>query len=299
MSPLIQLHLLVALVATTALIGQVVTVTAPVLVCWRTALAACGAFLWTRFIRKGKLWTNWKEIGPLIGVGAIVGCHWLAFFGAIKLANISICLAGMATISLFTAFTEPLITRRRVRPFEVLLGLLVVAGIVLIANVERGHLLGLGVALIGAVLAAIFPVFNKILVHRGSDPQLMVAWEMVGACLTVFLLIPAFDPGGHASLFAATPTDWIWFLVIAWICTVLGHGWHIHLLKRITAYTGNLAMNLEPVYGILAAAIVFGEYKELHPAFYVGTATILVANLLHPWLERRVRNSKSANPTPI
>ncbi|MBK1828900.1 DMT family transporter [Haloferula rosea] len=287
MPTLLQLHLLVALVATTALIGHVVTVSAPVLVCWRTALAAVGAFLWVRLIQRRKIWLGWKQVAPLLGVGAIVGCHWLAFFGAIKLANISICLAGMATISLFTAFTEPLITRRRVRPFEVLLGLLVVAGILLIANVERGHLLGLGVALVGAFLAAIFPVFNSILVNRGGAPQLMVGWEMVGACLAVLALLPAFDDAGYASLLQTTGTDWIWFLVIAWACTVLGHGWHIHLLRRISAYTGNLAMNFEPVYGMLAAAIVFGEYKQLHPAFYLGTLSILIANLLHPYLDRR------------
>lgn len=291
MPTLLQLHILVALVATTALIGHVVTISAPVLVCWRTALAAVGAFIWAGLIRRRKVWLGGREIGSMLAIGAIIGGHWLCFFGAIKLANISICLAGMATISLFTAFTEPLITRRRIRPFEVLLGLLVVAGILLIANAERGNLLGLGVALLGAFLAAIFPVLNHILVRRGGDPQTMVGWEMVGACLTVLILLPAFDPAGYPSLLTPTGMDWIWILFIAWVCTVIGHGWHIHLLRKISAYAGNLAMNFEPVYGILAAAIVFGEHKELHPAFYVGATTILAANLLNPWLESRLRKS--------
>jgi len=287
---LLQLHLLVALVATTALIGHVVTVSAPVLVCWRTALAAIGALLWAGWISRRRIWLGAREVGSLIAIGAIVGGHWLCFFGAIKLANISICLAGMATISLFTAFTEPLITRRRVRPFEVLLGLLVVGGILLIANAERGHLLGLGVALLGALLAAIFPVLNHIMVRRGGDPQTMVGWEMVGACLTVLILLPIFDSAGYPSLLTPTGMDWVWILFIALVCTVIGHGWHIHLLRKISAYTGNLAMNFEPVYGILAAAILFGEYKELHPAFYLGATTILAANLLNPWLAQRLKS---------
>ena len=289
MPTLLQLHLLVLLMASTALIGEVVTVSASVLVCWRTAIACLGAFVWSRWVRSKEIWPGGRKALKLIAIGAIVGCHWLAFFGAIKLANVSICLAGMATISLFTAFTEPLIMRRRIRPFEALLGLFVLAGILLIAGVERGNLPGLGVALIGAFLASIFPVFNRMLVHDGGDPGVMVGWEMLGACLAVLLLLPVFDSAGYGALLEPTPADIIWLLVLALVCTVFGHGFHIHLLKKITAYAGNLAFNFEPVYGIIAAAILFGDYKHLHPAFYLGTLTILLANILHPWLERRAR----------
>lgn len=291
----VQLHLLVALLATTAILGRMISLSATGLVAWRTLLAAPGGLLlaWLLFRRPVLpplgLWLK------VLGVGVIVGLHWMCFFGSIKLANVSICLAGMATVSFFTAFTEPLMERRRVRPLEVLLGLLVLLGIVLIAGFERGRLPGLALALLGAMLAAVFPVFNQHLVRReGMDPLVMVGWEMVGAWLACMALLPVLDgPGAYAALFAWQGLDWLWLLLLAWVCTVFAHAFHIHLLRHLSAYTGNLAMNFEPVYGIVAAAWLFGEHHVLHPGFYIGASAILVANILHPlilgWLARRRR----------
>ena len=262
---------------------------APVLISWRTLIAALAAFAWVALVRRRAIWLGTRNVLTLVGVGLVIGCHWLAFFGSIKLSNISICLAGMATISLFTAFTEPLILRRRVRPFEVLLGVIVLAGIALIAGLEKNHLTGLAVALAAAALAAIFPVLNRTLVNRGGDPLTMVGWEMLGACLACLAALPFFDRGGYPALFVMRDLDWLWILLLALVCTVFAQALHIHLLRRLSAYTANLACNFEPVYGILAAALVFAEYKSLHPAFYLGVLAIVLVNFLHPVLERRAR----------
>lgn len=289
----LQLHLLVALLAITAILGRLITLSATGLVAWRTFLAALGALLLAGLVFRRPVLPPWSLWLKMIGVGLIVGLHWMCFFGAIKIANISICLAGMATTSFFTAFTAPLVERRRVRPLEVLLGLLVVLGIILIAGFERGKLLGLGVALLGAMLAAVFPVFNQHLVRRDRmDPLVMVGWEMVGACLACLACLPLLDgPGAYAGLCRWQGLDWLWLLLLAWVCTVFAHAFHIHLLRHVSAYTGNLAMNFEPIYGILAAALLFGEHHELHPGFYLGATTILMANILHPWLLGRLAKS--------
>lgn len=286
----LQLHLLVALFASTAVFGHLLTLSAPALVMWRTFFAAIGAAVVAVFVFRQKLFPPARQLFGLIGVGAIVGAHWLCFFGAVKVANISICLAGMATISFFTAFTEPFFERRRVRPVEVLLGLVVVVGIVLIAGFEQGRLLGLGIALLGAFLAAVFPVLNRRLVHESRmDPMVMVCWEMVGATMICLLLVPVLpESGGYAGLIAWKGLDWLFVLWLALACTVFAHAFHIHLLRFLSAYTGNLAMNFEPVYGILLAAVLFGEHRSLHPGFYVGAGSIVLVNLLHPWLVRRL-----------
>lgn len=290
-SRLLQLHLLVALLATTAILGNLISLSAPALVWWRTLLAAPGALVVAAFVFRRSVLPPRPLLLKTVGVGLIVGLHWMCFFGAIKLANISICLAGMATISFFTAFTEPLLERRRVRGLEVLLGLLVLLGIALVAGFERGHWLGLGVALLGALLAAVFPVLNRHLVrNEGMNPVVMVAWEMVGACLACTLLLPLLDgAGAYGRLFALRGLDLLYLLLLAWVCTVFAHAFHIHLLRHLSAYTGNLAMNFEPVYGITAAALLFGEYQNLHPGFYLGAGTIIAANLLHPLLLRMLR----------
>ena len=280
----LKLHLLVALLATTAILGRLITLSATGLVAWRTLLAALGAGWVVAAVLRRRLWLPWRQAAVLLGIGVIVGLHWMCFFGAIKIANISICMAGMATISFFTAFTEPLLERRRVRPLEVGLGLLVVLGIVLVAGFERGRLLGLGVALSGALLAAVFPVLNRHMVRqRRQDPLVMVAWEMTGACAICLLCLGWIDgPGAYAALLDWHGLDGLWLLLLGWVCTVFAHAYHINLLRHLSAYTGNLAMNCEPIYGILAAALVFGEHRELHPGFYAGAATIFAANLLHP-----------------
>ena len=292
----LKLHLLVALLATTAVLGRLISLSATGLVVWRTALAALGAGLVVALVMRRKLWLPWRTAAALLGIGLVVGLHWMCFFGAVKIANISICLAGMATTSFFTAFTEPLLERRRVRPLEVWLGVLMVLGLVAVAGFEPGRLLGLGVALLGALLAAVFPVLNRHMVRqRQQDPLVMVAWEMVGACALCLLCLRWVDgAGAYEALVRLRGWDWLWLLLLAWVCTVFAHAYHIHLLRHLSAYTGNLAINCEPVYGMLAAALVFGEHRELHPGFYVGTAAILTANLLHPLILGRLRRQKSA-----
>lgn len=287
--PTLTLHGVVFLFAATAFLGHLISLSAPAVVIWRTALSAVGAAAIVVLGRRGPLLPGRRTIPALVAIGAITGVHWLCFFGAIRLANVSICLAGLATTSLFTAFTEPLLEGRKVKPLEVALGCLVAVGILLVAGFERGRFAGLLVALLGAFLAAIFPVFNRRIVRSGTvDPMVMVAWEMLGAlgaCLALLPAIPA--SGGYVGLLAWHRFDWLWLVILALVCTVFAHALCISLLRQITAYAANLATNLEPVYGILGAAWLFGEHRDLHPGFYAGAATILAANILHPVLSRR------------
>ncbi len=278
---------MVVIFAATTVLGRLATVSAPVLVTWRCLLAALGAFLWVVMMRDRKIWLGGKQINKLLGIGAIIGLHWLCLFGAVKLANVSIALAGLATLSLFTAFTEPLLTRSRIRPFEVFLGLIVLAGICLIAGVEKAHALGLGVALLSALLAAVFLVLNRTVVVNGGDPMVMVGWEMVSSSLVCLIAVPIFDPAGFPALAVRNPMDWLWIVILAFGCTVFAQALTNRLLRNISAYDFNLAANFEPVYGILAAAIVFGEHANLKPAFYLGTSAIVLANFLHPLLRKR------------
>lgn len=290
----LQLHLLVVLFATTAVLGYWISLPAPGLVAWRTALAAAGGAVLVALWQKRSLRPPEGMLFALLGVGALVGLHWICFFGAIRLSNVSICLAGMATTSFFTALTEPLLERRPVKPLELWLGLLVLGGILLVAGFERGHLAGLAVALGGALLAAVFPVLNRQLVRRSRmDPLLMVTWEMLGACAVSLLAVGVLDgAAAYAGLLELRGLDLLWLIVLAWVCTVFGYGFHIHLLKYLSAFTTNLAVNFEPVYGILAAAVLFGEHRDLSPGFFAGAAVIVMANIAHPLVLRRIARRK-------
>lgn len=242
-------------------------------------------------MRNRKIWLGRDAVIKLLGIGTIIGLHWLCLFSAVKIANVSIALAGLATLSLFTAFTEPLLTRRRVQRFEVMLGLLVLAGICLIAGAETGHLLGLGAALLSALLAAIFMVLNKKIVVKGGDPMVMVGWEMLAATAVCFLTVPLFDPDRFQALVFSDSIEWLWIILLATVCTVFAQDLTNKLLRSISAYTFNLAANFEPVYGIIAAALIFSEHQNLGTTFYLGALTIIAANILHPYLIRRFRKN--------
>lgn len=283
-----QLHLLVVIFAATTILARLTTVSTPVLVTWRCLIAAAGAFLWVFLTQRKRDRLTTRKILTLCGIGAIIGVHWLCLFGSVKISNVSIALAGLATLSLFTAFTEPLLSRHRIRPVEVILGLLVLAGICLIAGVEQSHFFGLCLALLSALLAAIFLVLNRHVVISGVHPMTMVGWEMATAAFVCFFAVPFLDPLGFKALWFTNPYDWLWILILALVCTVFAQALTNHLLRSLSAYTFNLVSNFEPVYGILAAAWLFGEYASLRPAFYLGAFTIVLANFLHPVLHRRL-----------
>ena len=272
--------------AATTIIGKLSSLSAPVLISWRCLLATAGALLWARLVSTRQIWLGWNAVGRLWGVGLLIGIHWLCLFGAVKVANVSIALAGLATLSLFTALVEPVIIRRRVSRHEILLGLLVLAGIVLIAGAEWGHLTGLLLALASALLAALFMCVNKRIVVGGADPLVMVGWEMMSATAICLLAGPLFDPTGLPALGFSDPMDWFWLLVLAFGCTVFAQELTNRLLREISPYKFNLAANFEPVYGIVAAAIIFGEHEQLRPTFYLGAVAIMLANLIYPRVQR-------------
>ena len=277
--------------AATTILGRLATVSAPVLVTWRCLLAALVAFFWVSLMKNRRIWLGARRVSQLLGVGALIGLHWLCLFGAVKVANVSIALAGLATLSLFTAFTEPLLTRRRIRPFEVLVGLIVLAGIGLIAGVETANLTGLCLALTSALLAAVFLVLNRTIVIGGGDPMVMVGWEMLSSTVVCCAAVPFFDASGFSALVVRDGMDWLWISLLAVVCTVFAQAWTNHLLRSIRAYEFNLAANFEPVYGIAAAALIFHEHAQMRPAFYVGTLAIVCANFLHSMRLTRRRSA--------
>ncbi len=279
LSPTVQMHLLVFIFAVTGVLGHWLTLSATSLVAWRTFLAMIVMGLWIMVRKKASIWISPKLVMQLIGTGLIVGSHWVMFYASIKVANLSICLAGMASISLFTAFTDPIINRSKISKNEVLLGGLVACGLALIAGVEKTHLLGLAIAIGGGFLAAIFPVINRKFILTGLPADTIFCWEMLGACLAALLFHPFFFR--YTTLVEWRGLDWLWMGILVLLCTVFAIAYHIRLLSKLTAYASNLAMNFEPVYGIIFGAILFHDYQSLQPTFYLGAFTIFLANFLH------------------
>ncbi|RYU76777.1 DMT family transporter [Hymenobacter persicinus] len=294
----LRLHFIVLLWGFTAILGKLISVPPVELVFWRTLLASAGLAGLLTLRRQ-----SWRiPVGQalrLLGVGALVATHWITFFLAARLSSVSVCLAGMATLALWTSLLEPLLLWRRVRAYEVFLGLLTMVGLYLVSQAELGQLLGLGVAILSAGLSALFSVLNSRLVKQ-HPPLRLTLYEMLGACLSIALFFPVYSryfTNGAGLQLAWHGYDWLWLLILAGVCTVYAFSSSVELMKRLSAFVINLTINLEPVYGIVMAVLLYWlhvpgfDREKLSGGFYLGTVVILFSVLIHPvldqWMQRR------------
>ena len=268
----LELHLAVFLWGFTAILGDLIQLSALTLVWWRVLLTSLSLVF---FVRIGKMV---REVGLsrfllLAGIGVIVALHWVTFYGAIKLANASIALVCMATTSLFSSVLEPLIVGRRFVWYEMLLGVFILPGIYLIVDgVDPGMNVGILVGLASAALVSIFTSLNKK--YIGSSDPLRITFIELGAA-TLFLTPFLYSLGGDK--FWPSPLDWAYLLVLALLCTTLTFFLSLRSLQVLSAFASNLTVNLEPVYGIFLAYFLLDDAAELSPTFYWGTLLILVA----------------------
>jgi drug/metabolite transporter (DMT)-like permease len=275
---LIQLHIAVFLAGFTAILGKLITLNEGVLVWFRLLITVVtlGAIL---IYRKQLFRIPVKDGIKIFAVGVIVALHWVTFYGSVKYANVSVALVCFSATGFFTAFFEPMILKRKISIIEVGLGLIAISGIYIIFDFHPQYKLGVIFGIISAVGSSLFPIYNKRLLDTYS-PKILTLYELGGGLLALSVIIPFYLMQFPAAYFIPTATDWMWLLVLAWLCTVLSFDLQLNALKKISAFTANLTYNLEPVYGIILAFIFFRENENLHREFYIGVLLILLAVVL-------------------
>lgn len=282
-----QLHLCVLIWGFTAIFGGLISLQAVPLVWWRVALSCAVLPLLMPLAQLRGL--SRKVILQMFGIGLLVGAHWLSFYGAIKLSNASVGVVTMATTSFFAAFTEPLFMKTKFKWYELALGLLVLPGMwMVVENLDFSMRAGLFLGLFGAFLCAIFSVLNKKMIERHDPPPLAMSFVELGAivilCSVLMPFVLWFLPG---QAFLPQGWDWLWLVILAWVCTVLPWFLTLKAFRHISAFYVNLSLNLEPVYGVLLAGLILNEHQTLKPGFYWGVAIILVAVFSHPFLKSK------------
>ena len=280
----IQLHLIILLWSLTAILGKLITLPALDMVVWRTGIAAVGFAIWAALLRVPVQLPK-QERWQLLGLGALLGWHWILFFLSARLSTASVCLAAMPTLLIWCSLIEPFVDgSRRWRRDELGFGAVIVGAVWLIYQVEFRYWLGFTVGLSSVLLAALFAVGNKRVAHRHHFAVLM-GWQMVGAVAACWLVLP-FATGQFLPQ-VPQGMDIVWLSVLALVCTVLPYAGFGDLLKRLSVFTINVTYNLEPVYGIILAAMVFGEREKMSPGFYFAAALITVSVILLPFWNRR------------
>ncbi len=286
----IDLHIAVILLAFTAILGDLITLSASVLVWWRTLIAGVGIGAWL-LLSGGMRWDWVRTKTKIYILGALVAIHWICFFGSIKLANASTALICFATISLFTAMIEPWITGRKRQRHELVFGLMVIPGIVLIAGRAQGDLMwGIVLGILAAFLVAVFSSLEKKWIPE-IDPAHMTFLQMAGAWAAMCIWMTGEAGWRGVDVFMPTQQDWIYLLILGLICTSIAWVLAARAIRSVTAYDSVMVINLEPVYGIIMALLLLDDSKELTLYFYIGASIILASVILHPiWQYRYARN---------
>ncbi|WP_139856705.1 DMT family transporter [Aequorivita sinensis] len=269
----LHLHFIIFIWGFTAVLGALISLEAIPLVWYRMLLATLIIFAFLKF-KKEKLNFSLKTLSGFALGGVIIALHWLTFFGAIKASNVSVTLAVLSTGAFFASILEPLIYGRKVILYEVLFGLVVVAGLYVIFDVEASYTLGIVLALISAFLSALFSVINGkfVLKHKASAISF---YELMFGVLGITIYL-AFSGSFTADFFKVSASDWMYLLILASVCTAYAFIASVHVMKWISPYTVMLSINMEPVYGIILALIILGDSENMSPQFYYGALIILV-----------------------
>jgi drug/metabolite transporter (DMT)-like permease len=288
-SEYLKLHFIVLLFGFTGVLGKLVSIPAVEMVFYRTLLAAGGMIVLLVIVR-GSFKVSGADLARLVLTGFIVAVHWLTFFISARVSNVSVSLVGFATASLWTALLEPLAKGYKIKTIEIIFGLIVLAGLYTIFSSDFGYSYGLILGVVSGLTCAIFSVINSQLVKRVSSFTITF-YEMAGACLAVAAFLPVYRiywAEGQQLRMLPSMSDWIYIALLAWLCSVYAYSAAVDLMKKVSVFFFQLTLNLEPVYGIIMAVIVFGDTEKMTINFYAGTLIIMSAVLLFPFLRRKL-----------
>lgn len=276
-----QLHAAVFLWGFTGVLGRAITLDAALLVWYRLLITLLS--LWGLFALQKKITAMpLRSVLLISAIGFVQALHWVTFYGSIKLANVTIALTCLATSALLSSLIEPLLLKQRFQRREIFLGLFAIAGILIIYNTHIRFSWGIIAGLISALLTVLVSVLNKKYINHFT-PQQITLYQFTGGFAGLTLLLPfllQFSPGGWQW---PNTADWLWLLLLSWLCTILTFFLYIRSLKHISAFTMNLTLTLEPLYGIALAFVVYQENEHLSNWFYMGFLLILFAVVLHMW----------------
>lgn len=280
------LHISIIFFGSTAVLGDLISLSAIPLVWWRLIIAIFSfipIIYWRKIWQFAILKANFRE---LFLVGLFLALHWITFFGSVKLANASIGVLCLATTSFLTAFIEPVLMKRPFRWIEMIIGLMIIPGMLLVVQaVDTSKYLGIGVGLLSALFAAMFTTYNKKIVERGSTVLFTFA-ELVIAFFILSVFVALSPLWSNSLTFVPNQSsDWIYLSILAIVCTTICYTVAFAALRYMSAFTANLSINLEPVYGIILAWILLQENEEMGVSFYYGAFIILAVVLLFPMLE--------------
>ncbi|RZL14562.1 MAG: EamA family transporter [Pedobacter sp.] len=278
------LHLTVVVWGFTGILGRLISIDAVHLVWYRVGIASLSLLIYF-ILTKKKLKVTPKQLIQYFLTGGVVAIHWILFFYAIKVSTVSVALVALSAATLFTSIIEPLVKKKKILIQDVIIGLVIISGIILIFKFESQYTLGIAAGLLSAVGSALFATINSTLVQK-NDAKVIGFYELAGA-FTWVCIYRLFDGSLLKESLDLTVKDWFYLVILGTVCTALAYVAGVTVMRSLSAFRVALITNLEPVYGIVLAFIFFGSGEQMTNGFYIGTLLILSAIFLYPIYKKR------------
>ena len=288
----LHFHFIVFIFGFTAILGKLISIDAVSLVWYRMVLATAVVALFMA-VRRISFALSTKQLYIMLICGVLIALHWVFFFHAVKVSNVSVTLSVMSAGALVTALVEPIFYKRTFVWYEIVLGLIVVVALGLIMQTEYHYIEGMMFAFIAILLSVAFTLINGKAIHK-SDARVMSVYQLgAGAvCMSIILLMQG---KFTVELFSISKTDILWISILVIICTAYAFVVSIAVMRHLTPFSLMLAINMEPVYGILFGILIFGSDEKMSFAFYIGTLLILLSVLTNGFLKLKKKMSSSTN----
>lgn len=278
------MHFVVLIFGFTGILGKLITIEAVPLVFWRTAIGAATIYLWLK-LRNKVTNKSWATIAKLCGVGILIAIHWVTFFASIKASNVSIALTMLAVSPMFVGFIEPFFFRRKIDPKEIFIASVVIVGVAITLKFSSGYEWGVFLGLISAFFASLFATINGVLVKEYDASNISLV-ELFFASLVIFLFMAVRGEVG-LELIAIDIMDWVYIIILAVVATSFAFIAFTHVMKVFTPFTTTVAINLEPIYSIILAVLIFGEEEIMGVQFYIGATLIIGAIIINTILKEK------------
>jgi drug/metabolite transporter (DMT)-like permease len=279
----VLLHFIILLWGFTPVLGKLISLQALDLVFWRLTFSLLSLWIYLRY-KGASLRITLKDLGHLLGWGAVVGIHWYCFYHAIKVSNVSIALAGFSTITLFASVLQPILLKKKFFWGDALYGLIIVAGLLVILQFEKFYALGIFYGILAAVTAAMFGIYNGKLIQKHEAGKITF-YEFLGALITI-IIFQAFN-GEIGNIRFPESADLVYLLILSLACTTLAFTLSVEILKKIDPLTVIITNNLEPIYGVVFSLLIFGESEMMSSGFYLGASLLLFAVFTYPFFKRK------------
>jgi len=279
------MHFVILIFGFTGILGKLITIEAIPLVFWRTLIGGGAIYVWLK-VRREVSKKSASDVLKMGGIGLLVAIHWITFFASIKISNVSVALTMLATSPMFIGFLEPLIFKRKIDWRELTVAGVVLVGVGTIFSFNTTYHEGMILGIISAFFASLFATLNGVLIktHDASNISLV---ELLTASAAIFILL-FFTGKVNSELFVLSSQDWFWITILALVATSFAFIAFTSVMKVLTPFTTSVAINLEPIYSIILAVMIFGDEEIMGTRFYIGASIIIGAVMLNTILKRQI-----------